>query len=177
MTELRVMGPSGCGESKDDDYLYTVEDTRSSFSDREEDYLLAILESLGTEGYARNRDISNRIGVRPASAVEMVRKLDRKKLVVYKRYRGVALTAMGQCIAMAVRKRRTTSVKFLELLLVPREIALKDAHILEHQLDTKTILQIERFVEFTTFTKSWKETFKAYCGKGGAENGFIIDNH
>jgi len=58
------------------------------------------------------------------------------------------------------------------LILVPREVALRDAHILEHRLHPKTILQFTRFVEFITnytdrprFIRRWLEEFKKYCEK------------
>jgi DtxR family Mn-dependent transcriptional regulator len=56
--------------------------------------------------------------------------------------------------------------------LVPDDVAARDAHILEHQLDLKTILQFTRFVEFITqtaetdrpkFIKRWIEEFREYC--------------
>ena len=61
-------------------------------------------------------------------------------------------------------------MKFLEIILVPRDIALKDAHLLEHQLDPRTVLQFTRFMEFISsapdhprFMKRWLEQFRRHC--------------
>lgn len=138
-------------------------------SDRQEDYLRGILELIEKKGSAKIRDISNTLGVSPASAVQMMRKLNAKKLVVYKKYGGVSLTPVGRDIAEVTSLRHETFRKFLEILLVPTHITIKDAHILEHHLDPMTVNQISRFVDFTANTDQgprstgWEEMFKRYC--------------
>ena len=102
----------------------------------------------------------------------MMRKLHGNGLVVYERYGGITLTPQGREIAEAVKKRHDIFKKFLEIILVPEDIAAKDAHMLEHRLDSKTILQFTRFVEFITratsadrpkFMRRWMEQFRKYC--------------
>ncbi|MCK4702530.1 metal-dependent transcriptional regulator [Candidatus Bathyarchaeota archaeon] len=141
----------------------------SGLSEREEDYIRAILEVIEEKGYARIRDIANKVEVRPPSAVGMMKKLDKKKLVVYEKYGGVVFTPEGREIAIAIRNRHDTFKRFLEIILVPEDIAIKDAHILEHQLDPKTIIQFTKFVEFITrakerprFVSRWMEMFKKF---------------
>jgi DtxR family Mn-dependent transcriptional regulator len=82
------------------------------------------------------------------------------------------LTEHGKEIAEVIEKRHETFRKFLEIILVPEEVALKDAHILEHNLHPKTIVQFTRFVEFITsvqdhprFMSRWLDEFKKYCNK------------
>lgn len=142
----------------------------ADLSEREEDYLRAIYELIGRKGFARIRDISTEVGVQPPSAVEMMKKLAAKELVLYEKYGGVTLTQRGREIAQAISDRHDTFEKFLEIILVPRKTAERDAHILEHQLDPKTILQFTRFVEFITdasdhprWVGRWRELFKGFC--------------
>lgn len=141
-------------------------------SGRAEDYLRVLYEIVTKKGYARIKDVARELNVQPSSAVEMMRKLDRKGYVKYERYGGITLTPLGKEIAEAVKRRHETFKKFLEIILVPEEIALKDAHVLEHRLDPKTILQFTRFVDFITsstitkhpqFVQRWIEQFKRYC--------------
>ncbi|MCW4024417.1 MAG: hypothetical protein NWF01_05200 [Candidatus Bathyarchaeota archaeon] len=80
------------------------------------------------------------------------------------------MTKSGTEIALIVEKRHETFRKFLEILLVPKDIALKDSHILEHQLQIKTVLQFSFFLDFITlypersmFIKKWTDDFKKYC--------------
>jgi DtxR family Mn-dependent transcriptional regulator len=146
-------------------------------SGKVEDYLRTVYEIVEMKGYSRIRDISRALGVKPSTAVEMMRKLHERGLVIYEKYGGVTLTPRGKEIAKAVKRRHGTFKKFLEILLVPEDVAAKDAHILEHQLDPKTILQFSRFVEFITqametdhpaFVKRWVEEFRKYCERAEA---------
>lgn len=141
-------------------------------SGRAEDYLRGIHRIIEKKGFARVKDVASELKVKPSSVVEMMNKLQTMDLVVYEKYGGIRLTGEGTVIAQVIRKRHETFAKFLEIILVPREVALKDAHILEHQLDPKTILQFARFVEFMAdlshkpgFIRRWMEEFKEYCSK------------
>lgn len=135
-----------------------------------EDYLRGIYEITQEKGFARIRDIANHLDVKPSSAVEMVRKLDRLQLVRYEKYGGVMLTSKGREMAEVIEKRHETFKKFLEIILVPKNVALKDAHVLEHRLHPRTILQFSKFVDFIEnaqdnprFLKKWRSAFKRYC--------------
>jgi DtxR family Mn-dependent transcriptional regulator len=135
-----------------------------------EDYLRGIYEITRQKGFARIRDIANHLAVKPSSAVEMVRKLDKLQLVRYEKYGGVTLTTQGKEMAEVIEKRHETFKNFLEIILVPKNIALKDAHVLEHRLQPRTILQFSKFVDFIEnaqdnprFLTKWRSLFKRYC--------------
>ena len=143
---------------------------------RTEDYLRGIHEIIERKGYARIKDIVKELDVRPSTVVEMMKKLDQIGLVVYEKYGGITLTPQGKEIARAVRERHETFKNFLEIILVPKDVALKDAHVLEHRLDPKTILQFARFVDFITnapkhpkFVGKWMEQFRRYCEKENSQ--------
>lgn len=117
-------------------------------SRRMEDYLKAIYDVVEEKGYARIKDLSNRLNVKPSSATEMVNRLNRIGLVNYERYGALTLTDEGKRIAKSVKTRHETFTKLLEMLFIPKGIAEKDAHELEHRLHPKTIEQFTKFVEF-----------------------------
>ncbi len=116
-------------------------------TDREEDYLRAIYELICSKGYARIKYIAIKVKVTPASVVEMMKKLREKNLVNYEKYEAITLTDIGAQYAEAISKRHDTFKKFLKIINVPDNVAEKDAHILEHYLDPKTINQFTRFVD------------------------------
>jgi DtxR family Mn-dependent transcriptional regulator len=100
----------------------------------------------------------------------MLSKLEKLNLVIHEKYGEVILTKKGWSIAKAIAKRHDTFRQFLEIILVPHEVAVRDAHVLEHNLDYKTILQFAKFVDFMTLErpgliKRWMESFKCYCDK------------
>ena len=128
-------------------------DSMDELTDREEDYLKAILEVIKTKGYARIKDIAIKVNVTPASTVGMMNKLTKKKYVNYQKYEGITLTESGTIHAKVITHRHEIFKKFLRIICVPDQIAEKDAHILEHQLDPKTIIQFNKFVEFISNAK------------------------
>lgn len=145
-----------------------------TFSSRVEDYLRSIYDVTESKGYARIKDISREMDLKPSSVVGMMGKLKKLGLVNYEKYGEIKLTTRGKEITTELKKRRETFEKFLEIILVPKKIAAKDAHILEHQLDPQTIQQFSRFVEFVTQNKSDEhmnsvdnlmKKFRTYCGK------------
>ena len=147
---------------------------RGNASGRAEDYLRAVYEITRQKGYARTKDISKELSVQQPTVVEMMKKLHDKGFVVYEKYGGVSLTPRGKDIAEAVKERYDTFEKLLKLILVPENIASKDAHLLEHSLHPKTIIQFQRFVAFITyasvtgrpkFVAGWLEQFEEYCEK------------
>lgn len=140
------------------------------FSSRAEDYLRVIYEIVGRKGFARIKDIAKELEVKPPTVVEMMKKLATRRFVAYEKYGGVTLTSRGREVAKLIERRHETFRKFLEILLVPEDIALKDAHILEHALDTETVMQFSRFVDFITryserpmFINRLLTEFKRYC--------------
>jgi len=121
---------------------------RGNASGRAEDYLRAVYEIIERKGCARTKDISKELNVKQPSVVEMMKKLHKRRFVVYERYCGVSLTPRGKDVAETVKKRRQTFEKVLELILALKDIASKDVHVLEHSLRPETVLQFMRFVDF-----------------------------
>jgi len=128
---------------------------------RMEDYLRVTYEIEENKGYARLKDISSKLGVSSPTAAEMLKKLHKMGLVTYEKYGGIRLTDKGRKIAGVVEKRYKYVRKFLQILQVPEDVATRDAHILEHELHQKTVLQIVRFVEFILSHQDLIERFRS----------------
>lgn len=103
-----------------------------------QDYLKG-LYSLG-EGAGRPQPVSttaiaSHLGVSPASATNMLKKLDGNGLVKHVPYRGVELTEPGRKIALEVlRHHRLLETYLAEALGVPWDQVHAEAEILEHHL-------------------------------------------
>ncbi|HII99792.1 MAG TPA: metal-dependent transcriptional regulator [Methanoregula sp.] len=119
-----------------------------AMSRKAEDYLEAILNASSEKGYARTRDIARELGIQPPTVVEMVQKLDKMGMIIYRKYDGVTLTPEGRRIAEIIKDRHETLQMFLELFRVPEAIASKDACMMEHELTPDTIGQIRLFFTF-----------------------------
>src|SRR5437764_727729 len=102
-----------------------------------EDYAKAIyaLQERGDGCAVTTNALAERLGVTPASASAMVKKLAGMGLVSHVRYRGVQLTAKGSAIALEViRHHRLLEAYLSESLGVPWDRVHDEAEVLEHVL-------------------------------------------
>ena len=113
----------------------------------EEDYIEAIYEVEKTYGYARISDISSILGIKPPTAVNMIKKLEEKGMVEYMRYRGVKLTQKGKKIAKNISKKHEFIRLFLIALGVDKERANIEAELMEHILSNETLEKLRQLYE------------------------------
>jgi len=102
-----------------------------------EDYAKAIyaLETRGEGGAVSTNALAERLDVTPASASNMVKKLDSLGLVRHVPYRGVQLTPEGVRVALEViRHHRLLELYLAETLDVPWDRVHDEAEVLEHVL-------------------------------------------
>ena len=101
-----------------------------------EDYAKAIYAlSRERDGPVHNGDIAQRLGVAPATATAMLKKLDGLGLVEYVPYRGVTLTAAGEKVALEViRHHRLIEAYLAEALGMPEDRVHEEAEVLEHYI-------------------------------------------
>ncbi|MGH2979898.1 MAG: metal-dependent transcriptional regulator [Solirubrobacterales bacterium] len=99
-----------------------------------ENYAKAIY-ALEQRGNVTNNALAERLGVTPASASSMVKKLDELGLVKHVPYKGVKLTGSGRRVALEVlRHHRLLELYLAESLDVPWDRVHDEAEILEHVL-------------------------------------------
>ena len=101
-----------------------------------EDYAKAIyaLERRDSDPVSTNA-LAERLGVTPASASGMVKRLGELGLVEHQPYRGVSLTEDGRRLALEViRHHRLLELYLVETLGVPWDRVHQEAEVLEHVL-------------------------------------------
>jgi DtxR family transcriptional regulator, Mn-dependent transcriptional regulator len=108
----------------------------TEFSAAVEDYAKAIYAlQLRCDGAVSTTALADRVGVTPASASGMVRKLEEHGLVTHVPYRGVRLTEDGTRLALQVlRHHRLLELYLAESLGVPWDRVHEEAEVLEHVL-------------------------------------------
>src|SRR5215212_1364501 len=107
-----------------------------SISAAVEDYAKAIY-ALETDapGPVTNNAVAERLGVTPASASAMVKKLDTLGLVKHVPYRGIELSAQGRRVALEVlRHHRLLELYLAQSLGVPWDRVHDEAEVLEHHI-------------------------------------------
>jgi DtxR family Mn-dependent transcriptional regulator len=108
---------------------------RPALSDSVENYAKAIYALQDRHGFATTSGLAERLGVTPASASGMVKKLDTLGLVAHVPYKGVRLTDDGERVALEVlRHHRLLELYLAEDLGVPWDRVHDEAEVLEHVL-------------------------------------------
>ena len=103
------------------------------FSTAVEDYAKAIYALEERDGTVTTNALACRLGVTPASASAMVRKLHELGLVTHEPYRGVKLTESGRRLALEiVRHHRLLELYLAESLGIPWDRVHAEAEVLEH---------------------------------------------
>jgi DtxR family transcriptional regulator, Mn-dependent transcriptional regulator len=109
-----------------------------------EDYAKAIYAlSQKRQGPVSNGEVAARLGVTPATATSMLKRLGELGLVDYLPYKGVTLTAAGEKVALEViRHHRLIEAYLAEALGMPEDRVHEEAEVLEHYISEELELLI-----------------------------------
>ena len=100
-----------------------------------EDYLKTIYTIQFEQGQVTTTGLAERLGVAPASATNMIKKLASLGLVAYEPYHGLTLTEAGQKMALKIlRQHRLVELYLSEVLGLSWEQAHAEAEKWEHVL-------------------------------------------
>ncbi len=113
-----------------------------------EDYAKAIYSIAGErEGLVLNGEVAQRLGVTPATATAMLKRLADLGLVEYIPYKGVSLTPAGERVALEViRHHRLIESYLAEALGIDPDRVHDEAEVLEHHISEELeALIAERF--------------------------------
>ncbi len=111
----------------------------------EEDYIEVIYELEREYGSASPSDIASILGVKPSSVTNMLRKLEEKGLVEYRKYRNPKLTEKGVELARLISEKHRKLYAILRGLGVDEARANIEAELAEHFLSDETIDKLYRF--------------------------------
>lgn len=102
-------------------------------SQTEENYLKAVYTLMDkSDGGVNTTTLAKRLDTKASSVTDMIKKLADKKLVDYKKYQGVTLTAKGKRIALSIiRKHRLWEVFLLKQL----KFKWDEVHVIAEQLE------------------------------------------
>ena len=124
---------------------------RPALTDAIQDYLREIYK-LGEDGaHVSVTALAKQQGVSPASASAMVKKLAALELAVHEPYRGIALTAAGERVALEViRHHRLLELYLAETLGLHIDEVHDEAERLEHVLSEELEARIDKALGFPT---------------------------
>ena len=126
----------------------------SMISFTEENYLKALLRisfDSGETGVGTN-ELAMNLGVKPATANDMLKRLRDKALVDFEKYKKITLTREGKNIATEViRKHRLWETFLYEKLEFSWDEVHDVAEQLEHIQSSKLIDKLEKFLDYPAF--------------------------
>ena len=100
-----------------------------------ENYAKAIYQLQGPDGTVGTGVIAERLGVTPASASAMLRKLADEGLLEYTPYHGARLSSTGEQLALEmIRHHRLIELFLAEVLGMPWDRVHAEAEVLEHHI-------------------------------------------
>ncbi|MEM1767744.1 MAG: metal-dependent transcriptional regulator [Desulfurococcaceae archaeon] len=113
---------------------------------RVEEYLETIYELYCCGERIGIRRLAKKLGVKPSSVIEYLKKLCEEGYIVYEKGGLIMLTNKGFEIAREIKNRHNVIKEFLKILGVSEEIAEIDACYIEHGVHEETIEKIQEFV-------------------------------
>lgn len=119
----------------------------------EENYLKAILSlSIQGEELVSTNSIATELNTSAASVSDMLKKLQEKKLIIYKKYKGVALNKQGKSIAVNIlRKHRLWETFLVKKLDFNWDEVHDVAEQLEHIKSEELIDKLDSFLYYPKF--------------------------
>lgn len=119
----------------------------------EENYLKAIYKISETEGVPVSTNaIAKSISTSAASVSDMIQKLSKKKLINYKKHKGVKLSKTGEKVATGlIRKHRLWEVFLTNKLNFAWDEVHDMAEQLEHIHSDELVSRLDAFLDFPKF--------------------------
>ena len=134
-----------------------------------EEYLEIIFVLEMRDGCAHTGAIASKMGVKPPSVTEMLRKLEKGGFVTYQPFIGAKLTRSGKRKTRELMRKHKVIADFIEFLGVGRELAEVDACEMEHHVSKRTMERLEKFVTFVRDAPRdprWISHYHHYCDTG-----------
>lgn len=118
-----------------------------------ENYIKAIYGlSNGESEWISTNLLAEKMEIKPSSVTDMIKKLDQKKLVQYKKYTGVRLTESGKTLAVkVVRKHRLWEVFLFDKLNFSWDEVHDIAEQLEHISSPELVKRLDAFLDHPLF--------------------------
>ena len=118
----------------------------------EENHLKSIFHlSSESESAVSTNSIADNLNTKASSVTEMLKKLNDKLLIVYKKYRGAQLTEKGRKTALnIIRKHRLWEVFLVDKLNFKWDEVHDIAEQLEHIQSEKLTNELDKFLNFPT---------------------------
>lgn len=133
----------------------------NSLTPSEEDYIEMIYRLSLNEDKIKLKEISNSLNIKPPSVTKMIKKLESKNLLIYRKYDYIQLTDIGEIVGKRLFDRHNVVYSFLETIGL-REYIHEETEKIEHTISIETLLRIDELINFFEENESLLKKFREY---------------
>ena len=134
--------------SKREDY-YTFNEymKNNKLTPSEEDYIEMIYRLNLEDDKVQVKDISKKLNIKPPSVTKMIKKLNDKNMLIYRKYDNIELTSLGKSVGERLLNRHNIIKEFLIILGI-RDSIHEETETIEHTINVETLVKIEELINF-----------------------------
>ena len=133
----------------------------NSLTPSEEDYIEMIYRLSLSEDKIKLKEISTSLNIKPPSVTKMIKKLESKNLLIYRKYDYIQLTDIGEIVGKRLFDRHNVVYSFLETIGL-REYIHEETEKIEHTISIETLLRIDELINFFEENESLLKKFREY---------------
>ena len=132
---------------REDYYTFNEYMKNNRLTPSEEDYIEMIYRLTLENEKVQVKDISKKLNIKPPSVTKMIKKLNDKDMLIYKRYDNIQLTTLGESVGEKLLSRHNTIKEFLSILGIGESIH-EETETIEHTINVETLIKIEELINF-----------------------------
>ncbi len=140
---------------------YEMANREDSLTPSMEDYLEMIFRLHQKNGYTSVNELAISLNVQPPSVTKMIKKLDKKSLLIYEKYGLIQLTDDGEKIGEFLIERHNT-IKDFFILLGATENIQQNVETIEHHISMQSFQMLSLLVSFLKENKNFLIQFNDY---------------
>ena len=133
----------------------------NSLTPSEEDYIEMIYRLSLSEDKIKLKEISTSLNIKPPSVTKMIKKLESKNLLIYRKYDYIQLTDIGEIVGKRLFDRHNVVYSFLETIGL-KEYIHEETEKIEHTISIETLLRIDELINFFEENESLLKKFREY---------------
>ena len=107
------------------------------------------------------KEISTSLNIKPPSVTKMIKKLESKNLLIYRKYDYIQLTDIGEIVGKRLFDRHNVVYSFLETIGL-KEYIHEETEKIEHTISIETLLRIDELINFFGENESLLKKFREY---------------
>lgn len=146
---------------REDYYTFNEYMKNNKLTPSEEDYIEMIYRLNLENDKVQVKDISKQLNIKPPSVTKMIKKLNDKNMLIYKKYDSIELTTLGERMGERLLNRHNTVKEFLTILGIKESIH-QETETIEHTINVETLIKVEELINFFRENEDVLKRLKSY---------------